>query len=206
VTAVAAQLADELPVGSVVRLQSVTDAISDSRVITSFASARSRRQSRYAVTVHRASEKQAALAALSRAAAPLFAEPDRHASPIAESIARAVLAGSATAGRHHIVVLSDARHVSRSPSLGKLDFECGSLPEVETFAAGLQSLAPAELWRATVVHFVNVQVEPVDGGRCASTLERYTAIRHLWLSSLRALDVRVTWSMEARVNSEGGWW
>jgi hypothetical protein len=172
-------------------------------VVASVTSTESRRQSRYAVTVHRANEKQAALDAFSRGAAPLFAEPERHASPIAESIARAVLAGSATVGPHHIVVLSDARQVSRSPSLGKLDFECGVLPDAETFAEALQLLAPRESWRKTTVHFVNVQVEPVDADRCVSTLERYTAIRNVWLSSLRALDVRATWSLDTNVKEVG---
>lgn len=184
----------QLAPASLVRLQGMGNAVYDVRELSRFVITASVKKTRRALLAHEQQQTVAVREQFLAAAAPLFERPERRASPIAETIARSIAAGST--GEHHIIVLTDARlYTYGTPSLGSLDFECGRLPDVDDFTARLQALFPPDSLKAAVIHFANAQLDPIAKNRCVPTMERYTAIRDLWTGSLARLDARVTWSM-----------
>jgi len=189
------QTASTLPAGSVLRLHGMADQVFDAKELARSEITAPKKKTRHAIAAHRNRQTKEIVDTFLTAAAPLFTNDDRRASPIAETIARAVLAGNPSGGVHHIIVLTDARQVSKaSPSLGRLDFECGNLPSTDDFAQRLSHLfgtAP----NGIAIHFAYVRLEPVANNRCDATIERYEAIKRLWTESLSRLGADVTWSM-----------
>lgn len=184
-----------LPAGSVVRLHGMADAVADGRQLTEFGITKSKKRTVKAVAGHRRRQTDAIVRQFVAAAQPLFANGNRRASPIAETIARALLAGSPSNAERHLFVLTDAREVSRNASLGKLDFECGQILDAADFAQRLRRLYPPDSLRGVRVHFVHVQLEPVANHRCSATVERYTQLKNTWTCALQAQGATVTWSM-----------
>jgi len=128
--------------------------------------------------------------ALQQAVQPAMNAPLNTVSPIAESITKIALTPSTSASdRRVLIILSDARHVVIKKHQ---DWECGTLPEPETFIKGLHAeaiLPPASL-RGIDVLIAGAAVGPVDGGRCTFTLERASRIERLWIATLRAAGAR----------------
>ena len=184
-----------LPAGSVVRLHGMADAVADGRQLAEFVITKPKKRTVKAVAGHRRRQTEAIVTQFVAAAQPLFANGNRRASPIAETIARALLAGSPSNAEHHLYVLTDAREVSKNASLGKLDFECGRILDAADFAQRLRRLYPPDSLRGVRVHFVHVQLEPVANHRCSATVERYTQLKNTWTCALQAQGATVTWSM-----------
>lgn len=174
-----------LPPGSVVRLHGLTDRVADARELARYEIPIPKKRTRKAIERAQRQATEALTLTFIRASAPLFTARRRE-SPVAEMIARAALAGGTN---QHIIVLTDARHFTRKP---RFDLEC-MIPTKERFAARLRELLPS--WRNTNIHFVFVQLEPVDGNRCSATVEHYNNLRTLWTETLTSLGARVTWSM-----------
>jgi hypothetical protein len=94
--------------------------------------------------------------------------------------------------------VSGGAHVaSSSDALGRLDLECGDLVSVDDFGGRLQSALPPDGLRDIVVHFAYVGLTPVEHNRCAATVERYAAVRDLWMQTLTRLGAQVFWSMDS---------
>ena len=191
------QIVPTLAPGSVIRLYGMADRVADAKELARYTITAPPKKTRQAIADHRKQLTQSVLDTFTAAAAPLFTNDHRRASPIAESIAFALLAGNPSSGLHRIAVLTDARLVSqRSPSLGRQDFECGHLPSVPDFSQRLAHLFGVPL-QGVEIDFAYVKLEPVDNNRCDATVERYQAIKTLWTDSLSRLGARVTWSMGA---------
>jgi hypothetical protein len=188
-------VAPSLPAGSLVRLHGMADAVADGKQLTEFVITKPKKRTVKAVAGHRRRQTDAIVTQFVAAAQPLFANGNRRASPIAETIARALLAGSPSNAERHLYVLTDAREVSKNASLGKLDFECGQILDAPDFAQRLRRLYPPDSLRGVRVHFVHVQLEPVANHRCSATVERYTQLKNTWTCALQAQGATVTWSM-----------
>ena len=182
-----------LPAGSVVRLHGMADAVADGKQLSEFTITTPKKKTLKAVTGHRKRQTDAIVTQFVAAAQPLFANADRRRSPIAETIGRALLASAN--GERHLYVLTDAREVSKNASLGKLDFECGTIIDTANFAQRLSRLYPRDSLRGVGVHFVHVQLEPVANNRCTATVERYTQLKNTWMGALKAHGAILTWSM-----------
>lgn len=187
-------LVPTLPAGSLLRLQGMTDSVLTEHELARYTITQSHKRTRRALEHHTEQDTNAVLTTFLPAAAPVFDHPDRHASPIAETIARSVIAGPLPRTAQHIYVLTDARQVSRS-ALGDLDFECGDLPSVDKFSDGLRELIAPSTFTGVAIHFAYVRLEPVENNRCTATLQQYVATRELWTKSLEKLGASVTWSM-----------
>jgi hypothetical protein len=189
---------------SVVRLYAVSDNVAASGELARFVAGAPAKRTRRALESFAEAQRWDLVDGFQAAAAPLFLPQDRRASPIAEHLVRCVLAGSPSGGVHHIVILTDARQVSggvhvasSSEALGRLDFECGDLVGLEDFVSRLQAALPPDGLRGVVVHFAYVGLTPVEHDRCAATVERYAAVRDLWVQALTRLGAQVFWSMDA---------
>jgi len=189
------EIAPVLPAGSIVRLHGMADAVADGKQLSEFRITAPKKRTLKAVAGHRRRQTESLVHQLQAAAQPLFGRDDRRRSPIAETIARALLAGSPDRAERHLYLLTDAREVSDNASLGKLDFECGPILEARDFAQRLCKLFPPDALRGVTVHFVHVQLEPVANHRCAATVERYTQLKNTWTGALQANGATVTWSM-----------
>jgi len=119
---------------------------------------------------------------LRAAAAPHLSKKQRR-SPIAESITRIALTGTATRMPRLLTVITDGLEVS---SLA--DFECGVLPTPKRFIRDLQrnDVLRAGSLKGMTVEFCDVDITPIDGNRCAVTLRRAGEITNLWSSAIRA--------------------
>ncbi len=197
-------IAPVLGPGSVVRLYAVSDNVSASGELARFVAGAPVRKTRRELASFAEAQKYTLLDDFQQAAAPLFRPQDRHASPIAEHLVRCVLAGNPSGGVHHVVILTDARQVSggrrvvsSSDSLQGIDLECGDLLSVDDFTTRLQAALPPDGLRGVVVHFGYVALTPVDHDRCAATVERYAAVRELWVQTLTRLGAQVFWSMDS---------
>lgn len=117
---------------------------------------------------------KAARAQLVRAAEAAFARPPKQ-SPIADTIARVLMASSGDADRR-LVLISDMREV------GRFDFECGPLPSPPTFVKRLKDerVLVQDGLKGVGVAFTYVGVPPVDTRRCPVTIARARAIETLW--------------------------
>jgi hypothetical protein len=194
-TALLRDVTPTLPAGSLVRLHGMADAVADGRQLSEFTITKPKKRTVKAVAGHRRRQTDAIVQQFVAAAQPLFANAERRASPIAETIARALLAGSSDGAQRHLFLLTDAREVSRNPSLGRIDAECGPIPNPADFAQRLRRLYPPDSLRGVRVHFVHVQLEPVANHRCSATVERYTQLKTTWTCALQAQGATVTWSM-----------
>lgn len=135
-----------------------------------------------------------------RVTAPLFVP--RHASPIAQTLHRVVLAGNPSGGTRHVVILTDGRQVSHGMSgrksdddpLGDVDFECGDIPD--DFPDRLANLFPKDALHNVHIHFANVDLARVDHARCPDPdTTRYTRMRDVWVRGLSRQGAAVTWDM-----------
>jgi hypothetical protein len=194
-TSLLREIAPTLPAGSEIRLHGMADAVADGKQLSEYQVTAPKKKTLKAVSGHRKRQTDAIVAQFEADAQPLFASADRRRSPIAETIARAILAGGPEHAERHLYVLTDAREVSRNVSLGKLDFECGPIIDADDFAQRLSHLYPPDLLRGVTVHFVHVQLESVANNRCAATIERYTQLKNTWTGALQANGATVTWSM-----------
>jgi hypothetical protein len=181
--------------GSVVRLEPVADTVATSSELSRFVITAPRQRSRRAIAAHRQKETDALIAQFLTAAQPLFKPGVRRASPIAQTIVRAVLAGNESGGVHHIIYIGDARQYSKGDALGRIDAECSS-PDPEEFTRRLGTIVHPEDLRGVVIHFAGITLTPVENDRCPATIEQYRALQHLWVTSFTRLGARVTWSME----------
>lgn len=184
-----------LPAGSVVRLHGMTDDVARASQLALFTTSAPKKRTVRAVAGHRRRQTETIVKEFLAAAAPLFTNDDRRASPIAETIARVILAGNPTSGPREVFVLSDGRQFSKaSPTLGKTDFECAApLPTGDEFGQRLRKLLPSA--KGIAIHFRFAKLEPVAKNRCAATVERYAALQKTWITALQAVGARVTWSM-----------
>jgi hypothetical protein len=194
-TSLLREITPTLPAGSRIRLHGMADAVADGRQLTECEITAPKKKTLKAVSGHRKRHTDAIVNQFVAAAQPLFANANRRASPIAETIGRALLAGSPEQSERHLYVLTDAREVSKNPSLGKLDFECGPILDAEDFAQRLARLYPPDALRGVHVHLVHVQLEPVANNRCVASLERYSQLKNSWTGALQAHGATVTWSM-----------
>lgn len=173
----------------------MADAVADGKQLSEFTITSPRKKTLKAVSAHRQRQTAAIIDQFTSAAGPLFVRDERRRSPIAETIGRALLAGSPAGSERHVYLLTDAREVSKNATLGNLDFECGPILDADDFAQRLAQLYPADSLRGVTVHFVHVQLEPVANNRCAATIERYAALKNTWANALHRLGATVTWSM-----------
>jgi hypothetical protein len=194
-TSLLREIAPSLPAGSVIRLHGMADAVADGKQLSEFTIAAPKKKTLKAVSGHRKRQTDAIVKQFVAAAQPLFANADRRRSPIAETIGRALLAGSPAGAERHLFLLTDAREVSKNSSLAKLDFECGPIVDAPDFAQRLARLYPPDALRDVHVHFVHVQLEPVANNRCVASLERYSQLKNTWTGALQAHGATVTWSM-----------
>lgn len=194
-TALLRDITPTLPAGSVVRLHGMADAVADGRQLSEFTITAPKKKTLKAVSGHRKRQTDAIVTQFVAAVQPLFANAERRRSPIAETIGRAILAGGAANAERHLYLLTDGREVSKNASLGKLDTECGEIPDAADFAQRLSRLYPPDSLRGVHVHFVHVQLEPVANQRCAATIERYTQLKNTWTGALETQGATVTWSM-----------
>jgi hypothetical protein len=194
-TSLLREITPTLPAGSVVRLHGMADAVADGRQLTEYEITAPKKKTLKAVSGHRKRQTDAIVKQFVTAAQPLFADADRRRSPIAETIGRALLAGSPAGAERHLFLLTDAREVSKNATLAKLDFECGPIVDGPDFAQRLARLYPPDALRGVHVHFVHVQLEPVANNRCVASLERYSQLKNTWSGALQAHGATVTWSM-----------
>lgn len=194
-TALLRDITPTLPASSVVRLHGMADAIADGKQLSEYTITAPKKKTLKAVSGHRKRQTDAIVKQFVAAVQPVLARADRRASPIAETIGRALLAGSSEQSERHLYVLTDAREVSKNASLGKLDFECGPIVDAADFAQRLARLFPPDSLRGVHVHFVHVQLEPVANNRCVASLERYSQLKNSWIGALQANGATVTWSM-----------
>jgi hypothetical protein len=188
------EVTPSLPAGSVVRLHGMTDDVARASQLAVFTTTKPKKRTVRAVAGHQRRQTDAVVREFLAAAAPVFTIDDRRASPIAETIARVILVGNRTGGNRAVFVLSDGRQFSKaSPTLGRLDFECGPLPSGEEFGAQLRELLPST--EGIAIHFRFAKLEPVAKNRCAATVERYAALQETWTTALQTVGARVTWSM-----------
>jgi|GEM_PF-2704709 len=186
-----------LPPQSVVRLFAVADDIVDSRELYRCATG-ARKPNAQAEQDRRAAEARQITDGVLAAAGPLFAITKRHASPIAQTIHRVLLAGNPSGGVHHLVILTDARQVTKALApddpLGDLDFECGAIPD--DFPDRLARFFPKDSLHGVHVHFANVELSSVDGHRCSDPdTTTYARMRDAWVSGLSRQGAVVTWDM-----------
>jgi hypothetical protein len=193
-TALLRDITPSLPSGSLVRLHGMADAVADGRQLSEYMIMGPKKRTVKAVVGHRRRQTGAIVTQFVAAAQPLFANADRRRSPVAETIALTLIVGNPTRAERHIYLLTDAREVSKSASLGSLDFEC-SIIDAADFAQRLRRLYPPDSLRGVTVHFVHVQLEPVANHRCEATIENYTRLKNTWTYALEAQGARVTWSM-----------
>ena len=183
-----------LPSGSVVRLHGITDRLVTSRELSQFVITAPVKTTRRAVQEHTGRQLAAIRTQFLAAAAPLFRQTVRHASPIASAIVRMVQDGNPSGGVQHLVLLTDAREYSRDPVLGRLDFECGLPPP--DFGDRLARLFAKDSLRGVHVHFIYAELGPVDGARCRDPdTTAYAALREAWVTGLSRQGAVVTWSM-----------
>ncbi|MGK2855973.1 MAG: hypothetical protein ACSLFQ_02075 [Thermoanaerobaculia bacterium] len=195
-TSILREITPGLPAGSVVRLHGMTDDVAEATQLASFTITAPKKRTVRAVAGHKSRQTEAIVTQFLAAAAPVFKNEDRRQSPVAETIARVVMAGNATAGAREITVLSDTRQVSkRSPALGSLEFECGPILPGDEFAKRLCALFPERGANGITIHFRFAKFEPVANNRCTATVERYAALKNAWTVGLEQLGARVTWSM-----------
>ena len=190
------EVTPDLPAGSVVRLHGMADDVAQATELGAFTITASKKRTVRAVASHRDAQTTAITTTFLTAAAPLLQNDARRASPIAETIARVILAGNPTSGTRTLYVLSDGRQFSKaSPALGKIDFECGTILTGDEFAKRLRVLLPERSVDGITVHFRFAKLEPVAKDRCPATVERYAALQETWTTSLTQVGARVTWSM-----------
>jgi len=190
------EVTPDLPAGSVVRLHGMADDVAHATELARFTITASRKRTVRAVAAHREQQTSAITTQFLAAAAPLLQNDARRASPIAETIARVILAGNPTTGTRTLYVLSDGRQFSKaSPALGHTDWECGHIPSGQEFAQRLRHLLPERSSDGIAIQFRFAKLEPVAKDRCPATVERYAALQETWTTALTQVGARVTWSM-----------
>lgn len=108
----------------------------------------------------------------------------RAASPIIEGLG-AITTYPAN-GKKVVLLLTDLRQES---PLGS--FECNTLPRIASWQQQTKR-ALAHLTDATVIVAYASPLEPVSGGRCRPSNERYDRIVDLWTGALQARGARLT--------------
>lgn len=189
------EVATDLPAGSVVRLHGMADDVARATELATFTATKSAKKTVRAVAGHERRQTEALIGEFATAATPVWEHMDRRRSPIASTIARALLSGNPNSGTRHVYVLTDAREVSNTPSLGKLDFECGTILDGDAYAKRLRKLLPEHSAQGVFLHFRHVKLEPVANNRCPATVERYAALQETTTSAWSQVGALVTWSM-----------
>lgn len=127
------------------------------------------------------------------AALPLWQSRHR-ASPIAEALA--AVARYPASDKRIIVLLSDLRQESGGLNEGMGHFECETLPSVPAWTERTKKLFSPLRGTAVLVSFAS-PLEPVAGGRCTFSAERYEEVVALWTGALTARGAKVIVSADA---------
>ncbi len=168
--------------GSVVRLWMQGRDVATTGMIAEVSSTASKRSGKRARLRYEQRWIGAQTKTLMAAAAPHFSKKHRR-SPIAESVTRIALTGTATVMPRLLIVITDGLEVS---TFG--DFECGTLPTPKRFVRDLQrnNVLPVGSLKGITVDFSDADLAPIDGNRCAVTLRRAGEITNLWSAAIRA--------------------
>ena len=102
-TSLLREITPNLPAGSVVRLHGMADAVADGKQLSEYRITAPKKKTLKAVAGHRRRQTDAIVKQFVQAAQPLFQNDDRRRSPIAETIGRALLAGSLAGVQRHPV-------------------------------------------------------------------------------------------------------
>jgi hypothetical protein len=130
-----------------------------------------------AVTEHERELRTSATVFFHAVAAPYFVSFHRTRSPIIDGLASVSLAGSATAGEHIVLLLTDLLEHSR---LGSLD-TCGSPPVGHLVQRVRQVLPPGSLQGVTVYAVLS---QPSRQHRCAVPAERFRVIADVFAKAI----------------------
>lgn len=169
--------------GTEVRLWALGLELTDTRLLASVKSTAPKRRGERARAVEATRFTDTSLPYLLQAARPIFDNPAKKQSPIAEGISRVAYSRAPAGMQRQIVIITDARQVG-GPL--KLDFECDrKLPTVQAFTDALQKEAmfgPDSL-RNTSVHFAYVALGAIPKRGCPVTFARAQQIEALWRSA-----------------------
>lgn len=172
--------------GSEVRLWVLGVEITDTRILASVRSSAPKRRGERARLAEAQRFTDSSLPYLLQAVRPIFDNPAKKQSPIAEGISRVAFSHAPAGMRRVVILVTDAREVGGRL---KLDFECSKqLPTVEKFVAALRKeamLSPGSL-AATDVYFAFVSLGAIPKRGCAVTLARAQHIEALWRSACTA--------------------
>jgi hypothetical protein len=177
--------------GSEVRLWVLGLELADTRMLASVRSSAPKRRGERARKNEAARFIEASLPYLLQAARPVFDNPAKKQSPIAEGISR-VAYSRAPAGMHRIIIaVTDARQVGGELAL---DFECDEkLPNADRFVADLQkhAMLTPETLRDTDVYFAYVTLGAIPKRGCEVTLARAQHIETMWRAAFLAAGAKV---------------
>lgn len=181
--------------GSLVRLWALGTEVSDTALVGEQASTASARRGSKARKVYEERFVATAREYLEKSVEPFLNSPRKNRSPIAEGLSRVAIAGAPPGLGRIVVLISDLREVS-----GFGDFECGRLPspsELVSRFQRVQVLARGSL-DGVCMFFTFVGVTPVDGNRCAMTLDRARRVEALWRAAAVAAG-----AAQVRVEDQG---
>ncbi len=172
--------------GTDVRLWVLGLELTDTRLLASVKSTAPKRRGERARLVEATRFTETSLPYLLQAVRPIFDNPAKKQSPVAEGISRVAYSRSPAGVQRLIVVVTDALQVG-GPL--RLDFECDKkLPTVASFVASLQKeamFAPNSL-RDTSVHFAFVAIGAVPKRGCPVTFARAQHIEAMWRAACAA--------------------
>ena len=170
--------------GTRVRVWALGMELADTTMLASVESTAAKRRGERARAVEAQRFIAAAKPVLMQAILPIFDRPAKKQSPIAEGLSKVAYSRAPRGMRRHIVLVTDARQVG---GVLKFDFECGNVPDPDSFVERLQKnviLAPDTL-TDTTVHFAFVALEAVPKRPgCSVTLARAQAIETAWRAAV----------------------
>ena len=154
--------------GSVIRLWWLGNTVGETTLLTTTTIPESRGASLRAREAHRTHIITSGIASFEKATAPLFAEFSRRRSPILESLGKISIA-STSRGRE-IWLVTDLLEESL------YRFECGALPDEDSFRSTLAAILPADSLRGVSVYAIYAAPNVIDRDRCPVYVERFRAI------------------------------
>lgn len=158
--------------GSTIRLWWLGNTVGETVLLTSTTIPPSHGESLRARETHRAQVIEAGRASFEKASAPLFASFARRRSPLLESVGKIALASSSRS--REVWLVSDLLEE------GLYRFECGALPDEDSFRASLAAILPEESLRGVTVYGIYATPSSIDRDRCAVSVERFRAITALY--------------------------
>lgn len=162
--------------GSTVRLWWLGNTVGETALIASATVPASRGESLRARETHRAQVIAAGVASFERASTPLFSDFSRRRSPLLESLGKVSLA---SAGRsREIWLITDLLEESL------YRFECGALPDEDSFRATLSHILPPDSLRGVTVYAIYAAPNVIDRDRCPVYVERFRAIAALFEAAI----------------------